>query len=91
MTRSEGAERVPDSPTRSVAAAVESMRDHPLAAIALRLARELEDGNFPPAPIAKELRETLAALRELAPREESSPSDDIARRRAARRAKTEAG
>ena len=79
------------TPTDSVLAAVESMKDHPLAAVALRLAAELENGNFPPAPIAKELRETLAALRELTPREESSPSDEIAKRRAERRAKTEAG
>lgn len=79
------------TPVSAVRASIEGMESHPLAAVALRLAHELEDGNFPPAPIAKELRETLAALRDLTPRKQASPSDDIAKRRAARRAKTAAG
>jgi hypothetical protein len=79
------------TPLAAVRSAVAGMDQHPLAAVALRLAHELEEGNFPPAPIAKELRETLAALRDLTPREQASASDDIAKRRAARRAKTTAG
>ena len=79
------------TPVESVREAVADMESHPLAAVALRLAQELEEGNFPPAPIAKELRETLAALRDLTPRKQASASDDIAKRRAARLAKTTTG
>jgi hypothetical protein len=75
----------------SVRESLTDMESHPLAAVALNLAHQLESGDYPPAPIAKELRETLAALRDLTPRKQASASDDIAKRRAARLAKTTAG
>ena len=62
----------------------------PLAAAALALAADMDDpatGSTSRSMVAKELRDTLAALRALAPAEEAKDDlDELAERRAARRA-----
>jgi hypothetical protein len=88
-------------PERTVAAAVErdladiakrdkALAESSLAMSALRLAREMDNsGNSATSKsmCARELRDTLDRLRELAPQEVPSDRlDDIARQRAKRRA-----
>lgn len=67
------------------------MKDSTLAAVALALAAQIDGpgSSTSKAMVAKELRETMAALRALAPpKKEPDVVDDLAeRRRAARRAR----
>lgn len=58
----------------------------PLGAVAKALAARLDDASEPsPAPVAKELRATLADIANT-PAKEADPVDEISNRRAARRA-----
>lgn len=71
-----------------------SLADSALAASALALAREMDSPETPPAAVsmcARELREVLGQIRELAPKDdEKDKLDELTARRAARRSRSTA-